>query len=72
MQAVMLVTSSVVFLALPDQENAAELSALVSLFFSVASLASSIINLERRSSGAVGDESSTHLHTVRMCPVGSA
>lgn len=63
--AVMLVTSSVVFLALPDQENAAELSALVSLFFSVASLASSIINLERRSSGAVGDESSTHLHTRR-------
>ncbi|KAG8901492.1 hypothetical protein FRC00_006795 [Tulasnella sp. 408] len=63
--AVMLVTSSVVFLALPDQENAAELSALVSLFFSVASLASSIINLERRSSGAAGDESSTHLHPRR-------
>ncbi|KAG8932209.1 hypothetical protein FRC01_000131 [Tulasnella sp. 417] len=64
--AALLITSSVVFLALPDQENAAELSALVSLFFSAASLASSIINLERRSSDTVGDESSTHLHVKRQ------
>lgn len=64
--AALLITSSVVFLALPNQENAAELSALVSLFFSAASLASSIINLERRSSEAAGDESSTHLHTRRQ------
>ncbi|KAG9018200.1 hypothetical protein FRB90_011898 [Tulasnella sp. 427] len=63
--AALLITSAVVFLALPEQENAAEFAALVSLFFSAASLGSSIINLERRSSEGAGDESSTHLHAKR-------